>query len=603
MFSIENLAWRDCNSSLTPEQRGDNGGRIMWFPPYNLKFTENVNVDWNANKFIGRGEQIYTYTNTDRSGTLSFTLLIDHPIVLDKYVGNNQVDPKKIENNILRFFAGCGDLEGSSDGGEDKEPEKKPKPKSKEPELKRHVKKIAICCFFPNNWSGSNFKDNPLDGLAKLKENPGYENTLTTVPFGIDGTDIDEGAAGIVFTNHDNNYSKYFLNSFNSGTTVTDNEGATYNTYDQVKEKLFASEDDDFEFYSLFDPDKGVENLNQIITSRSAFGYGNESGGTNDFRIDSIDIYGSASSHGKETDPNGNKNKRLSDNRGTFLKNVCKASCPFITEDKFNKNVISVTTEVTDVGERNINSIEAKIARSAYLVFNISWSENAKPSNTALEGGSVSVNDDPTLGSFIESGTSEINNMISSTREDNDGEYSYDNEYKYFKEVRGDEMVYKYIAEKVKYFDPAFHSITPEGFNARLTFLHQCTRQGPTMDLSSGNIDGKSNSTLKYGGNLAFGRPPYCILRIGDFYHTKICITSMSINYDTGNGIQWDMNQEGVGVQPMFANIDINFNFIGGQDLAGPIERLQNAVTANYYANASVYDWKADVKGKKVFKA
>ena len=68
----------------------------------------------------------------------------------------------------------------------------------------------------------------------------------------------------------------------------------------------------------------------------------------------------------------------------------------------------------------------------------------------------------------------------------------------------------------------------------------------------------------------------------------------MSIDYDNNGGIQWDLNPEGAGVQPMYANININFNFIGGQDIAGPIERLQNAVTANYYANASFYDNRAD---------
>ena len=147
---------------------------------------------------------------------------------------------------------------------------------------------------------------------------------------------------------------------------------------------------------------------------------------------------------------------------------------------------------------------------------------------------------------------------------------------------------------KVRYFSPAFHSITPEGFNSRLTFLQQCTRQGPTLSRSGGRVNTESSDYLKFGGNLSFGRPPYCILRIGDFFHTKICITSLSIDYDNGGGLQWDLNPEGIGVQPMFANININFNFIGGQDIAGPVERLQNAVSYNYYANASIYDSKAD---------
>ena len=66
MFSIENLAWKDSDQfidSLTPSQRGPNGGRIMWFPPYNLQFTEQVSPGWEPHSFIGRGEEIYTYKN------------------------------------------------------------------------------------------------------------------------------------------------------------------------------------------------------------------------------------------------------------------------------------------------------------------------------------------------------------------------------------------------------------------------------------------------------------------------------------------------------------------------------------------------------------
>ena len=48
MFSIENLAWKGVglndneyhNDGLSPEQRGPLGGRIMWFPPYEISFSE-----------------------------------------------------------------------------------------------------------------------------------------------------------------------------------------------------------------------------------------------------------------------------------------------------------------------------------------------------------------------------------------------------------------------------------------------------------------------------------------------------------------------------------------------------------------------------------
>jgi hypothetical protein len=138
------------------------------------------------------------------------------------------------------------------------------------------------------------------------------------------------------------------------------------------------------------------------------------------------------------------------------------------------------------------------------------------------------------------------------------------------------------ILEKIKYFDPAYHSITPEGFNNRLTFLHQCTRQGATNSASDNNRNVR---------NLSFGAPPICVLKIGDFYNTKIIIESITIGYDEA---EWDLNDEGVGVMPMMAKIDITFHFIGGSDLGGPIAKLQNAVSFNYYANTHVYDDNAD---------
>ena len=147
-----------------------------------------------------------------------------------------------------------------------------------------------------------------------------------------------------------------------------------------------------------------------------------------------------------------------------------------------------------------------------------------------------------------------------------------------------DTFVFSKIVDKIKYFNPAFHSITPEGFNARLGFLHQCTRQGSTYGTSD-------NPSLRSAGNLAFGRPPVCVLRIGDFYHTKIIIDSVSIDYDNP---QWDINPEGIGMQPMYAKISLNFKFLGGSDIEAPISRLQNALSFNYYANQSIYDDRAD---------
>jgi hypothetical protein len=77
------------------------------------------------------------------------------------------------------------------------------------------------------------------------------------------------------------------------------------------------------------------------------------------------------------------------------------------------------------------------------------------------------------------------------------------------------------------------------------------------------------------------------VLRIGDFYHTKIIPNSLGIQYDP---LVFDINPEGIGVQPMLAKISLGFDFIGGHGLAGPVKQLQNALSFNYYANTEIYD-------------
>lgn len=165
----------------------------------------------------------------------------------------------------------------------------------------------------------------------------------------------------------------------------------------------------------------------------------------------------------------------------------------------------------------------------------------------------------------------------------------YDQEYLFFRKYLDDHpIIYQRLKDKIKYFNPAFHSMSPEGFNSRLTFLNQCTRQGQTLTRSNPNIP------MTTANNLAFGRPPYCVLRIGDFYNQMIVIENINYDFSVSNGIVWDLNTEGNGVQPMLCRVAISFSFIGGGDITGPVQRLQNALSFNYYANTSFYDNRAD---------
>ena len=576
MFSIENLAWRDVLTSteLSKEQQGPNKGRIMWFPPYNLKFTENVNVDWNANKFIGRGEQIYTYTNTDRSGTLSFTLLIDHPSIINKWRGRSGSvdDENERENEILRFFAGCSLLEGTCGNGKDPETTPPPNQTPNNPVYEGRTRKVALVLFFPNNFSANNYGNDINAAITKLST---YE----------------QGTGGNVWSDNeeDSDIENQVIDNtnkslFNLNYTPSDDVKR------QIKTTLF-NNDENVEVFSFFDPNSGYSKLNTLITdinsqNGSIFGETKKN-----IKIDNIQVKGCASSHGYE-----NNNIKLGNRRRKFIKTATDENCDSVGPSDFTELQPQIL-QVNDVGSnRDINTLEAKIARCAYVVFTIKWDEETTTNSSISDNSNFTVNDhnysneNVTLSNIID--LPEI--TVVDTEID---EYSYGNEYLYFTKIAKEkDAAYERIIERIRYFNPAYHSITPEGFNARLTFLQQCTRQGPTHSLSSGDVDADSANYLKYAGNLSFGRAPYCVLRIGDFFNTKICITSMSIDYDSGGGVQWDLNPEGVGVQPMYANININFNFIGGQDIGGPVERLQNAISSNYYANTSVYDEKSTRK-------
>lgn len=583
MFSIENLAWRDVHieENLSEEQRGPNKGRIMWFPPYNLKFTENINAQWSSNEFIGRGENIYTYTNTERNGNLSFTILIDHPSIMNKWRGmaeSSSGGKYEDEQTLLRFFAGCDNLSDEiSSKNLDIKVEKKKDVKN-DPKPEEYTKTVKYIMFFPNDFSSidQNDGESVINNIKKYE----YES----------GTEWDN--------TRDNSYKDEKLREKN---TVNKNSGYLFNKSIESSKELITTElglSENEEIHSFDDLIKYV-GLEKVA-----------GGINNEYRISGVDVQGYASSHGYEKN-----NLALCTRRASAIASVVKYKYN-ISDDLITRKNGGIIQVKDAVGDKDVNNTEAKIARCAIATFHIKIKGYQGPTNS--DGADSDVNvvyesiSDEELARLLGEDTSgnmrafgedrlydgtinqsaviaEGKNMATITGTvKSTPKYKYDNEYMYFKNLEyEDKLTYKNIIDKIQYFSPAFHSITPEGFNARLTFLQQCMRQGPTQTI--GNQEGSVPA-----GNLAFGRAPYCILRIGDFFNTKIVITSLSIDYDTGSGILYDLNPEGIGVQPMMANVTMNFNFIGGQDIAGPVDRLQNAVSYNYYANASIYDRHAD---------
>lgn len=702
MFSIENLAWKDVpemNDSQIPgfpflskEQRGPNGGRIMWFPPYDLSFDESVNAEYNDNTFVGRGEPIHTYRNTTRNGNLSFTIIVDHPAVINS-VHNSQGDVNDVyfpdeddthkvtDWDILRFFAGCDPLfikDNEEKPNEYEEPVPQPEPPQPE---EGEVSTAVIYVFYPNNYSGNmvtpptkeDMKD-PLEGYdndayeylyggdcinvsggngyemntdgisgatkcnqhgISMNENwevtpknesektslvesecivpcKKYSQNLTPCAAPIDGEEYIKRTTGPVknwqiyryrvdFDLHQRELNK----GTNAITGITNNYQDTQSyglnkKHEYYVEHLNLSDTATTEYYSfsemyeasqnLNENDERVQSLNDILEGKSG-------------EIVNIKFFGGATN---QDNPN---TKKLAQRRCTTLKNYIKQHFTYI---KDNPSLITDGINITADDESNKrnpndNYIQAKRIRYAKCVITYRKT-NTSRLNETLSGG-TSTNDSGGVSANIVDtniNTDKNNGLSSGSKVGNDSQAPlenrlstsitkrfdnvstrYETESEYFHKLKHtDPVIFKSIVDKIKYFDPAFHSITPEGFNARLTFLQQCTRQGPTLE----SISTKSNISA---GNLAFGRMPVCVLRIGDFINTRIIVKSISIAYSS-DGMHWDLNPEGIGVQPMYAKVNMAITFIGGQTLEGPISRLQNAVSFNYYANTGVYDNRAD---------
>lgn len=791
MFSIENLAWRDDKMKydqfeaygLSAEQRGPLGGRIMWFPPYDISFSENVNVKWNSNEFIGRGENIYTYTNTERRGNLSFTLLIDHPSILDYWTGHEKngmknkgqtllpgntdgVDGKdNQEQTLLRFFAGCDILTAKPQEYwmRDKTPVNVPEPAQedvpqpnppKPDEAKPVKKKIYAILYYPNNYSGKDddaeFAVNYLMyGVGTQKEIIGSGSGATTADImpvinagNAKGYEVRGDGISIVKWDTIKDTLKYGTSGYKEGVAesidsysyngktvvlakqigssaskssdskaltsewkmrrwyyrvdLTSNVprditvpnqrlyGKPMNYLDQESHYLnssgFSWVKDNIKAFNLTSDDELVSfadlycALNEEATGLNANSNNVEKirkiiSGKDGFKVTKVTFKGHNSSHGRGQANSilAGRNKTLASNRAlTFKKWMMVKGFPMAAEADASKTVSETAETVThksdtvdsqyikawrsasveieyeasqtetankidavaqkdDKGKTTLNkvdSVSAKhidwlgIANKAYQPDRraLEWLHNTEEGKKVLKNGIPTkeyvrdsngqleeritykpVNEAIFTMADVERITGKnFTNTAATNYDDSLNNIGisvksstvkrYDNEGEFFELLdKESPFLHNLITDKIKYFDPAFHAISPEGFNARLTFLHQCTRQGATI--------GNSDPDVQTAYNLAFGRPPVCVLRIGDFYYTKIIINSMTINYDDP---QWDLNPEGIGVMPMFAKINIDFNFIGGSDLAGPIARLQNAVSFNYYANTGVYDNRAE---------
>ena len=494
MFSIENLAWNDEYFNLLPCERGSGDlltgkkGRIMWFPPYDIQFSENSSVEWDTNKFIGRGESVYTYSNTERSGTLSFKVVVDHPTYANTFEGNDGPS----DNYVASFFAG----------------------------------EISPDALFSNRLTSYQLDEmlTAVEPMSKVID----DNYTSLLP-------------PSVFYYFPNDVFTYYPDYENG-----DGNGIGY-VAGQLTSKRNYKDDTDFGLNKEFVFDgQTYADLTSLAAGIATFllKKGNEA--------IVINVKGWASIPGQNT-----ANDALASKRADTIIAILKTNMASVKDiAKRLKKIKNITEEGgCEAGDENQTGKTCKEARKAEISFEIDY--NLIPDSKDV-----------------------YKKKTQKTTTITDPFYG---ECRFFEKLKEtDPFVFDKFRDKIKYFHPAFHSTTPEGLNSRLTFLLQCTRQGPTLEKQGAN-------------NLAFGRPPVCILRIGDFYNTKIIIDSIGIDYEP---LVWDLNPEGIGVQPMIANVNMSFKFIGGSTLLGPINKLQNALSFNYFANTHVYDVRADYLAK-----
>ena len=605
MFSLENLAWATSNSpgysvsDLAVCERGPNGGRVMWFPPYNLTFSESVQASWNQNDFIGRPEPIYTYKNTSRTGSLTWDIVVDHPSVLNLIVNKvlgNETNKTRIDGILDSFFAGC---------------------------RKYDIYELAKK-YYTINPNDLFQMQQAITSKEITKEQMEYiVNTITETPEvaeansggGATGSGGSNGNGGIDLSKYEQ-IGFYFANDFPKQRT-SPNYNEMYEEYIEQQptysKKTNGPQLDEF-YNTVITPNYKIA---QQLAIDVAEQIKNSTSGTVTISIDSscsapqtVEYNKSLASRRINSvirffneNPATKKyieEKRLLVVSGTGFGEVAtstplkskKTQEPYSVDEMAPAQSVNCTDTNqnavggdTQVGAKDIYTTPAMSCRRAFIS---KINNNLKapepvltPKYTTVVTGNVVTKTETQT--QIENVAVVRDNITKRVLR------SLLSECDYFEVIKEETpMVFDNLKDKLKFFQPAFHAITPEGLNTRLTFLQQCMRPGDTIPVVK-SIDGKDVLEYNNATNTSFGAPPVLILRVGDFYNTKIIPTSLSLAYE-----QLDINPEGIGVQPMIAKVTMAFNFVGGSGLKESVDKLQNALTFNYYANTEIYDDRAD---------
>ena len=594
MFSLENLAWKPSKKKgftvqdLPLCERGPNGGRIMWFPPYDLTFSEQISSRWNATDFIGRPEPIYTYGNSTRSGSLSFKIIVDHPSVLNLIVDKVLKGQTAQETNSIleSFFSGCKEYD-----------------LYKLAEIYNTIplSELQVIQTILNQTTDVSTIEQVTE---QLSPEPEIVPSNGTEPGSQGKTDeVCEDTSTVPITIDPNNFEVYFRNDYPKPGN-TDDFKILWDDYTSPSVKnlyINPSPNSAGKLNFFNDPiGKNIEKLDQLCIRIIELCQQN-------VKV-TVSIDGNTSSVGNEDYNLELSKRRIASVRkyisqfsttGVTLSSFENSSKLVFKENPQGENIADQTvsagtqsqtvTSLAAIQDRNVqvNVTAEAPPQSQTVPAGESSSQpdtDVNPSPTDLKNGTIPPTSlprlNPTTSSNVTTSVTALPGLSKKVLRNLLSECSY------FEMMKEDSpVVYDSLKEKLKYFHPAFHSITPECLNARLTFLNQCAKPGSTIPV----INDQGEEKVNDAENTAFGAPPVCILRIGDFYNTKILINSMQFQFEN-----LDINPEGIGIQPMIASVSLSFDFIGGSGLKEPINRLQNALSFNYYANTEMYDERAE---------
>jgi hypothetical protein len=619
MFSIENLAWRTSNtpgfstSDLPVCERGPNGGRVMWFPPYGLTFSETVTANWNASEFLGRPEPIYTYKSTNRGGSLTWKIVVDHPSVLNVIVNkvlNNETNRVRIDSILESFFAGCRKYDIYELAKKYQTVNPNDLFQLQQAITSKEMTREQIEYTRKTIESGVNSPNGADQPISQSTINSEVESLLKKyLNLGLYfGNDYPKPNGS---TDYNTEYNRYTSTSNRNYYNSKANAGATNTFFDTVVTPNYkVAEAFCLDLAKILETNTEGSitiNVDSSCSAPATKAYNKELSGR---RIRSmVEFFTNNQALKKYTTSSP---KRLIVLGGTALgeettigsgttnssqvqKAPVKSGGTYTVADltplgnTFNctDNDPSASGGDTNADSKEIFTVNAMACRRAFIK-NVSTTIQAPKSDPVPNKVDVLVGNVVTETVKVEEVTQEWKPKDNITKKVVRALLS---ECDYFETIKAETpMVYDNLKDKLKFFQPSFHSITPEGLNSRLTFLQQCMRPGDTIPtIKQKTPNAKPEAEYNNAVNTAFGAPPVLVLRVGDFYNTKIIPNNLSIQYE---GL--DINPEGIGVQPMIANVTLSFNFVGGSGLKESIDKLQNALTFNYYANTEIYDDRAD---------